>query len=268
VRVLAAVQNGLEGELAGAGLEVVNVTSEDALDESMGCDPTFVVVDEELPHAVDLVVRLKADVDGPDRDRVPVLSVKRTKGIRCEADLELAGASGAEVADAAKRIIMRRARQRRLFDQAATLEVPSTPEDVDKAGDMLELLIASIGYSPEEEVKLGTTLREAIGNAFEHGNRKDPARTIYIRYLRSTERLAIVVTDEGPGFDTTNFLARADEVSALEHTRSRRDTEARPGGLGVFIMRQTCDDIRFNESGNSIYLMKYLPGPGSSEDEG
>jgi hypothetical protein len=69
-----------------------------------------------------------------------------------------------------------------------------------------------------------------------------------------------VITDEGPGFNTENFLARADEVSALEHTRSRRPTEARPGGLGVFIMKETCDGIGFNKTGNSIYLMKYLPG--------
>jgi hypothetical protein len=25
-------------------------------------------------------------------------------------------------------------------------------------------------------------------------------------------------------------------------------------------MKQTCDGIRFNDSGNAIYLMKFLPG--------
>jgi serine/threonine-protein kinase RsbW len=175
-----------------------------------------------------------------------------------DAQFEHAGAK--DVVQMAQQIIMRRARQRRLFDQELILKVPTTPETVEQAGDILERFVQQAGYSEEDVVALSTTIREAIGNAAEHGNKNAPERTIHLNYLRTNDRVTIVVTDEGPGFDTEAFLARADEVSALEHTRSRRDNEARPGGLGVFLMKKACDDIVFNDAGNSIYLMKYLPG--------
>ncbi|MGE0712251.1 MAG: ATP-binding protein [Planctomycetota bacterium] len=262
VKVLAAVQNGLEAGLSREGLEVVAVTDQEGVEDALSCEPAFAVVDESLPFATDLVVRIKAQVDGPDRDRIPVVSVNPgPRQLRCVPDLELpVGTQPRDVSEAAKGIVLRRARQRRLFDQEAHLQVPTTRDDVDRAGDILELLIASAGYEVEDEVKFGTSLREALGNAAEHGNKYQEERTIDIRWFRSADRIAISISDQGPGFDTSAFLARADEVSALEHTRSRRDTEARPGGLGVFIMRQTCDDIRFNQSGNTIFLMKLLPG--------
>jgi serine/threonine-protein kinase RsbW len=264
VKVVVAAGNGIEADLAGMGLEVIAVESAD-LTAALGSEPDFVVVDESLDFSTELVVRFKAEVDGPDRDRVPIVTIKAgPRRVRCMPDVTLEGADAAKVSEAGKALVMRRARQRRLFDQEAYLRVPTTPEDVDRVGDLLEMLVSQCGYTEEDQVKLVTTFREAIGNAQEHGNKKDPNRTIEVRYYRSADRLAITISDEGEGFDTSSFLTRATEVSALEHTRSRRETEARPGGLGVFIMKETCDDIRFNEAGNQIYLMKYLPGRGPS----
>lgn len=263
MKVLAAVSNGLSSDLETSGLEILPVASLDDLESALSNDPSFAVIDESLPFATDMMVRLKSQFDGPDRDRLPVVAIGQgARILRClpDATLPAQQGSGAKITEVAKAIIMRRARQRRLFDQEAVLQVPTTPEDVEKAGDLLEQLVAAAGYDEEDQVKLGNTIREAMGNAAEHGNKNDPARTIHINFLRSRDRITIVITDEGPGFDTNSFLTRADQVSALEHTRSRRANEARPGGLGVFIMKQTCDGILFNESGNSIYLMKFLPG--------
>jgi anti-sigma regulatory factor (Ser/Thr protein kinase) len=167
------------------------------------------------------------------------------------------------VVRAARAIRIRRARQKRLFDQELALQVPTTPEAIDQVGDIYVRLVSRLGYADEDQVRLESTFREAVGNAAEHGNKKDPARTIHVTLLRTAERVVTVVRDEGAGFDHRTFLARATEVSALEHTRSRRQNEARPGGLGVFIMKETCDQIAFNGSGNAIYLAKRLPGQGA-----
>lgn len=260
MKVLAAVQNGVGEALLAEGVEVELVSSEDDIEGALESEPALLVVDESLPYTQELIVRIKAEVDGSDRDRVPVLAIKSgPRQLRCVPDLTLFDQSPKDVVQAGKDLMLRRARQRRLFDQALDLRVPTSADEIDRAGDIVELMIDNAGFTVEDAVKLTTSVREAIGNAAEHGNRHDEARTVRIRYLRSADRVAIVVCDEGEGFDTEAFLARADEVSALEHTRSRRETEERPGGIGVFIMRQTCDDIRFNESGSSIYLMKLLP---------
>jgi serine/threonine-protein kinase RsbW len=263
LKVLAALKNGtLAAELTAQGNEVITVNTVEELDAQLSAEPAFMVVDPSLGCACDLVVRVKSRIDGPDRDRLPVIAVGAPSPTDpyCVPDAALNSANADELLDAAQGIIMRRARQRRLFDQEMILKVPTIPDAVEKAGDILEQFVAAANYSEEEGVKLQTTIREAVGNAAEHGNKNSPDRTIHINFLRSSDRLAVVVTDEGPGFDTSAFLSRADEVSALEHTRSRRSNEARPGGLGVFIMKETCDEITFNQAGNSIYLMKYLPG--------
>ncbi|MCO5168523.1 MAG: ATP-binding protein [Planctomycetes bacterium] len=269
MKVLAAVGDpAFVGELQGKerGLEVSAATS---MEEATGLlqehEPAFVVVDERLPFAHELTIAIKSEVDGPDRDRIPVVALEQPggggAGVRCLPDLRFGAATPAgDVVQAAKALVMRRARQRRLFDQELVLDVRTEPEAVELTGDVFDRLMQIAGYAEEEQVRLGHTFREALGNAAEHGNKNDPARRIVVNYLRSADRITVVITDEGPGFDTAAFLARAEQVSALEHTRSRRANEVRPGGLGVFIMKQTCDRIGFNGAGNAIYLMKYLPG--------
>lgn len=261
--VVVARDPNVVAELRRRGLDVATAGSLDEAEAALKShEPQVLIVDEGLPFAQDLVIAAKVDVDGPDRDRLPVVCLEdgADVGVRCVPDLRLPAGALAEVADRAKAMVVRRARQRRLFDQEVVLRVRTAPENVERAGDVFDRLISGCGYTEEEQVRLGHTFREAIGNAAEHGNKNDPSRTIHVNYLRSGDRVTVVVTDEGKGFDTKAFLARADNVSALEHTRSRRANEVRPGGLGVFIMKQTCDGIRFNETGNSIYLMKFLPG--------
>jgi anti-sigma regulatory factor (Ser/Thr protein kinase) len=266
VKAIVAVRDpNAVAELRRRGLEVAPAAT---LDEAAALckehEPQVVIVDEGLPYAQELVITVKAEVDGPDRDRLPVVLLEgkpeEPVGVRCVPDLSLPAAAIGDVVDKVKAIVMRRARQRRLFDQEVVLRIATAPDNVERAGDVFDRLISLCGYTEEEQVRLGHTFREALGNAAEHGNKNDPERTIHVNYLRSGDRMSVVVTDEGKGFDTKAFLARAEEVSALEHTRSRRTNEARPGGLGVFIMKQTCDGIRFNDAGNSIYLMKFLPG--------
>jgi len=269
VKAIAALQQDqLLEDLESQGVEVRAV---DTLDAGVAAleevQPDFAVIDESLGFAHELVISIRSDYDGPERDRLPVLLLAgaATNGgdsgrVACAPDSRLEAAGAADVVKAAKAIIMRRARQRRLFDQELILELPTTPEAVERLGDVFDHLVAVAGFPEEEQVRLGHTFREAVGNAAEHGNKNDAARAIRVNYLRSSDRIAVTVKDEGDGFDTDSFLSRAEQVSALEHTRSRRDSEARPGGLGVFIMKQTCDRIAFNGQGNLIFLMKFLPG--------
>jgi serine/threonine-protein kinase RsbW len=262
VKILAALSNGaLISELTTGGHEVLEVKSPEDVETHSDAEPFCLVIDTSLEWAADAVVRAKAVIDGADRDRLPVVAIgARGKTPYVVPDALFPAPSADAVVEAAKSVVMRRARQRRLFDQEVILQVPTVPAFVEKAGDLLEVLVGSAGYAEEDAVKLCTTIREALGNAAEHGNKNDAERTVHINFLRTADRVTIVVTDEGPGFDTDAFLNRATEVSALEHTRSRREGEARPGGLGVFIMKETCDSISFNQKGNSIYLMKFLPG--------
>ncbi|MEZ6187250.1 MAG: ATP-binding protein [Planctomycetota bacterium] len=267
MKALVAAQNvGVAVELEQGGIEVVAVDDfeqvEGLLEEH---EFGFSLIDESLPWAHDLVIQIRTDYDGPERDRLPVIMIKGDyrHDVRCLPDYTFPTYPGAdEVIVRARTILMRRARQKRLFDQELRFKARTTSEGAERVADLCERLIEIAGYEPEDQVRLDQSVREAVGNAAEHGNKKDPERTIHVTFLRGLDRVAFVIRDEGQGHDTEAFLARATEVSALEHTRSRRDVEARPGGLGVFIMKETCDRIEFNTKGNAIYLVKYLPGAG------
>lgn len=267
MKALVAVQDEALIEALGEdGVEVVPVRADgeraDALQES---EISFALVDEQVAFAHDLIVDVRTDLDGRERDRIPVVLLdgawKGDPRLRCLPDANLpAGSSSDDVVRAARLVMIRRARQKRLFDQELSLKVPTTPATIEQVGDIYVRLMTCAGYTDEDQVRLEHTFREAVGNAAEHGNKQDPQRTIHVTYMRTPDRIVTVVRDEGSGFDHRTFLARAGSVSALEHTRSRRESEARPGGLGVFIMKETCDQIAFNGSGNAIYLAKRLPG--------
>ena len=267
MKALVGVQDeALIDALGDDGIEVVPARSlEDGAPALKDRDLSFAVIDERLPFAHDLIIELRSEHDGPEHDRLPVLLLGPAPTgepvLRCLPDEVLPpGASSDDVVRAARAIMIRRARQKRLFDQELALKVPTTPATIERVGDIFARLVERAGYPEADQVRLEHTFREAVGNAAEHGNKQNPARTIHVTYLRGQDRISVVVRDEGNGFDHETFLARATEVSALEHTRSRREKEARPGGLGVFIMKETCDRIAFNAAGNAIYLVKRLPG--------
>ncbi len=273
--ILAATPNGslvqaLNGVATGKGRKVVPVRSVSEAERVLGRDVSVVLVDSRCDFALDLIRKIK--VEGANGvARMPVVLIDGDGG---HGDFQIlteervpATADSRQVAAVIEDVIARRAGRRRLFVQEIALELATSAENVERAADIFDALTAATPFSDHDQVALSSTFREAIGNAAEHGNKQDARKKIRVLYLRDETKICVVVTDEGPGFDHDAFLARADEVSPLDHTRSRRANEARPGGLGVFIMKKTCDAIVFNDRGNSIFLMKLLPGHGGKSDQ-
>ncbi|MBI3723789.1 ATP-binding protein [bacterium] len=227
------------------------------------------LVDASCDFALDIMRKIKVDgLNGVARMPVILLSEDGASA-HAGSDFEIlpeervAATAGAEtIARLVEEVMERRARRRRLFVQELTIEFATTNDNIERAGEIFDGLMAAAGFDETSQVALSTTFRECVGNAAEHGNHHDSRKKIRVLYLRDDEKICFVVTDEGQGFDHKAFLVRVDEVSALDHTRSRRANEKRPGGLGGFIMKKTCDRIAFNDRGNSILLMKYLPGHG------
>ncbi|MEZ0229356.1 MAG: ATP-binding protein [Planctomycetota bacterium] len=272
--ILAATANGslvqaLNGAASGRR-RVVPVRSVSEAERILGRECGVAVVDARCDFALDLIRKIK--VDGPNGvARMPVVLIDGDNG---HGDFEIlteervpANADARHIAQLVEAIFERRARRRRLFVQEVCLEFATTPENVERGGEIFDALIGMTAFNDHDQVALSSTFRECVGNAAEHGNKHDAKKKVRILYLRDEAKICFVVTDDGPGFDHEQFLARADEVSPLDHTRSRRSNEARPGGLGVFIMKKTCDAIVFNDKGNSIMLMKLLPGQGGKSDQ-
>ncbi|HID74557.1 MAG TPA: response regulator [Planctomycetaceae bacterium] len=128
-----------------------------------------------------------------------------------------------------------------------------------------------MGLCEESDLtRIGVALEEALVNALYHGNLEvssdlrgedDAAyhrlvrrrmaeppycrRRVFVEARFSPQQAVFVVGDEGPGFDP----------SALPDPTDPANLE-RASGRGLLLMRTFMDDVRYNESGNQVTLIK------------
>jgi CheY-like chemotaxis protein len=119
-------------------------------------------------------------------------------------------------------------------------------------------------------IRVGAALHEALVNAIEHGNleldsklREDPRgayyrlakarsqqppycdRRVHVVASFTRSQATFTVQDEGPGFDP----------SILPDPRDPANLE-KVSGRGLLLIRTFMDDVRFNERGNQITMVK------------
>lgn len=111
---------------------------------------------------------------------------------------------------------------------------------------------ASMGDGEIYAVQLAVD--EACSNIIEHACDGRGEEQIEITCTTSGNRLTVMIRDHGEPFDPASAPA-PDLETGIEN---------RPvGGLGIFLMRQLMDEIRYErlgESGNMLTLVKYRKG--------
>ncbi len=125
-------------------------------------------------------------------------------------------------------------------------------------------------------IQVGVALREALVNAIYHGNLEVPsdlreidggtpyhdlaeqrrrehpydARRVRLTARQTRTSVCYVITDEGPGFDPS-VLPDPTDPSQLE----------RVSGRGLLLIRTFMDEVRHNDRGNEITMIKHLTPP-------
>lgn len=103
-----------------------------------------------------------------------------------------------------------------------------------------ELNIGSDDYG-----KILVSTLEAVNNAIVHGNKADISKSVRIGFEYINSDLTVTVSDEGKGFRPEQIP----DPTAPENIENLR-------GRGVFLMKNLCDNISFNERGNEV-MMKF-----------
>jgi serine/threonine-protein kinase RsbW len=99
------------------------------------------------------------------------------------------------------------------------------------------------------------TLEEAFLNAVKHGNKLDPTKKVKVDYSVDEDKVEISITDEGNGF-------QPDDVADPRFGPGLYQ----PGGRGLLLMNSYMDMVRYNEQGNSVYMVRYKEKPDLTEN--
>jgi len=127
------------------------------------------------------------------------------------------------------------------------MEIPSEVGAVRQAVQAVLEIVAGAG-SPDKLQELHLCLEELVRNAVEHGNHKDPDKTVGIAARIEADRVIVKIKDEGPGFQPPLYRDWRNHTWSDDAILSER-------GRGLIIVRHYCEELRFNREGNEATLM-------------
>jgi serine/threonine-protein kinase RsbW len=107
-------------------------------------------------------------------------------------------------------------------------------------------MLQSLGPDSQLLDAVNLAVGEAASNAVRHGCRENDGLKVRVKSATNGHTLVVEISDPGPGFDP-------------EQVRSPEVGELREGGMGIYFMRLTMDEVTYSfEGGTTVRLVKYL----------
>ncbi len=129
-----------------------------------------------------------------------------------------------------------------------SLVIPIVP-DIEVAAIETAAAVAEYMKFDEDKIdELKLALIEACINAFEHSNSKD--NKLYIKFIMHSTELAVIIRDNGRGFDPGSIELNPKIESKLKSTYKR--------GWGLMLIRKLMDtvDIESSPEGTTLKMTK------------
>ncbi len=127
------------------------------------------------------------------------------------------------------------------------IEIPSLTENI----RMIESFIdnAKDKFQLEDDIygNIMIAVTEAVNNAIVHGNRNDTSKNVRLTLQLLEHSIKFTIEDEGKGFDYTHL---PDPTAP--------DNLVKPGGRGIFLMKNLCDEVSFKNEGTIVELDFYM----------
>jgi serine/threonine-protein kinase RsbW len=122
------------------------------------------------------------------------------------------------------------------------------PSDLEAGHAVIESLIAAMeatGWTGRDLFHVQMAMEEAVVNAIEHGNRRDSSKQVHVLLYVFHDRAEMTITDQGGGFDHQNVADPTEE-----------DRLDKPRGRGVMLIRELMCESKYNDRGNSVWMLK------------
>jgi CheY-like chemotaxis protein/anti-sigma regulatory factor (Ser/Thr protein kinase) len=145
----------------------------------------------------------------------------------------------------------------------------SDTQFLDELNHLLGALFLFSGLSETQVKQLIIAVRELGTNAIEWGHQKQVDRIVNVIYRIDPEKVTIDIQDTGQGFDPDNLPHAANPDDPIAHMMVRDTLGLREGGFGILMARGLVDELKYNETGNEVRLVKFFPtrGKGAAKPE-
>lgn len=131
------------------------------------------------------------------------------------------------------------------------LQISASTDNLQIIRDFIQKLAQEAHFDEEQIDQIALAVDEACTNAIKHAYKYDTSKKIDIEILLDTDKMEIVVTDFGPGFDPAK-LPEPDINHSMKNGKA--------GGLGIHLMKKVMDEVRFDiQPGqrNAVHLIKF-----------
>ena len=124
------------------------------------------------------------------------------------------------------------------------IQIPSLIENIRVIESFIDNSKDEFEFEDDIYGNIMVAVTESVNNAIRHGNKFDKDKNVYLTLQVEDNKLLFEVEDEGPGFDYENLP----DPTAPENLES-------PGGRGIFLMRNLCDEVNFDNQGKKVQLI-------------
>lgn len=127
------------------------------------------------------------------------------------------------------------------------IQIPSLPENIRIVESFIDN--AKDQYKLDDDIygNIMIAVTESVNNAIVHGNQSDSKKNVHLHLALEKTLIKFTIEDEGAGFDYNNLP----DPTLPENI-------SKPGGRGIFLMKNLCDEVSFKNEGRIAELSFYL----------
>lgn len=131
---------------------------------------------------------------------------------------------------------------------AIKIQIPSLSENIRIIESFIDNAKDQYNFTDDIYGNIMIAVTESVNNAIVHGNKSDKSKNVHLSLSLEDNQVKFVIEDEGSGFDYDNLP----DPTAPENLE-------KPGGRGIFLMKNLCDEVSFGDNGKKVELSFYLP---------
>lgn len=130
---------------------------------------------------------------------------------------------------------------------AIKIQIPSLSENIRIIESFIDNAKEKFQFNDDIYGNIMIAVTESVNNAIVHGNKSDKSKNVDLSLNFEESMIRCIIQDEGDGFNYDDLP----DPTAPENLE-------KPGGRGIFLMKNLCDEVRFEDNGKRVELSFYL----------